>query len=129
MKETGSLEEWGKIANAAMRQDAAEVQSVKETINMFEKRANFEESKMESHSIKKHEDSCITLHRQETCADVGDSVMEIGSHRTASQKFIVDKDDAINLSIQVNDNCLCFRICTIYYTIFFTQFIGQFKIN
>ena len=31
---------------------SAEVQSVKETINMFEKRANFEESKMESHSIK-----------------------------------------------------------------------------
>ncbi|XP_033302816.1 uncharacterized protein LOC117207076 isoform X2 [Bombus bifarius] len=100
MKETCSLEEWGKIADAAMRQDAAEVQSVKKTINMFEKRANFEETKMESHSIKKHEDSCITLHRQETCADVGDSVMEIGSHRTASQKFIVDKDDAINLSIQ-----------------------------
>lgn len=72
MKETCSLEEWGKIADAAMRQDAginnryktiffritkstvlpAEVQSVKKTINMFEKRANFEETKMESHSIK-----------------------------------------------------------------------------
>ncbi|XP_050581207.1 uncharacterized protein LOC126917877 isoform X3 [Bombus affinis] len=100
MMNSSTTQKFSSDESASLNVETTEVQSVKETINMFEKRANFEESKMESHSIKKHEDSCITLHRQETCADVGDSVMEIGSHRTASQKFIVDKDDAINLSIQ-----------------------------
>ncbi|XP_048266513.1 uncharacterized protein LOC100648333 isoform X3 [Bombus terrestris] len=98
MMNSSTAQKFSSDESASLNVETTEVQSVKETINMFEKRANFEESKMESHSIKKHEDSCITLHRQETCADVGDSVMEIGSHRTASQKFIVDKDD--DLSIQ-----------------------------
>ncbi|XP_033175799.1 uncharacterized protein LOC100741621 isoform X2 [Bombus impatiens] len=100
MMNSSITQKFSSDESASLNVETTEVQSVKKTINMFEKRANFEETKMESHSIKKHEDSCITLHRQETCADVGDSVMEIGSHRTASQKFIVDKDDAINLSIQ-----------------------------
>ncbi|XP_043594191.1 uncharacterized protein LOC122572802 isoform X2 [Bombus pyrosoma] len=97
---SSTTQKFSSDESASLNVETTEVQSVKKTINMFEKRANFEETKMESHSIKKHEDSCITLHRQETCADVGDFVVEIGSHRTASQKFIVDKYDAINLSIQ-----------------------------
>ncbi|XP_060816296.1 uncharacterized protein LOC132907333 isoform X3 [Bombus pascuorum] len=100
MTNSSTAQKFSSDESASLNVETTEVQSVKKTINMFEKRANFEETKMESHSIKKHEDSCITLHRQETCADVGDSVMEIGSHRTASKKFIVEKDDAINLSIQ-----------------------------
>ncbi|KAK1125725.1 hypothetical protein K0M31_005273 [Melipona bicolor] len=100
IKEARSLEEWGKIADSAMEENSAEVQSVKETINMFEKRANFEGSKMENHNINKHEDSCIILHRQEISVDVGDSVMEINSDRNVrSQKLINTKNDA-NVSIQ-----------------------------
>ncbi|XP_071876373.1 uncharacterized protein isoform X3 [Bombus fervidus] len=100
MTNSSTTQKFSSDESASLNVETTEVQSVKKTINMFEKRANFEETKMESHSIKKHEDSFITLHRQETCADVGDSVMEIGFHETASEKFIVDKDDAINLSIQ-----------------------------
>ncbi|KAK9301292.1 hypothetical protein QLX08_006353 [Tetragonisca angustula] len=100
IKEARSLEEWGKIAANAMEENSAEVQSVKETINMFEKRANFEGSKMENYNINKHEDSCIILHRQEISVD-GDSVMEINSDRnTRSQKLINTKNDAMNVLIQ-----------------------------
>ncbi|XP_043529167.1 uncharacterized protein LOC122538814 [Frieseomelitta varia] len=101
IKEAHSLEEWGKIADNAMEKNSAEVQSVKETINMFEKRANFEGSKMENHNINKHEDSCIILHRQEISVDVGDSVMEINSDRNmTSQKLINTKNDTMNVLIQ-----------------------------
>lgn len=69
-KEVHSLEEWGKIVDNALRENTGinndyeisisfydfklilitdEVQSVKKTINMFEKRVNCEETKTESY--------------------------------------------------------------------------------
>lgn len=70
VKEAHSLEEWGKIVDNALQENTGinndyenyfllfyfklilitdEVQSVKKTINMFEKRVNCEETKTESY--------------------------------------------------------------------------------
>ncbi|XP_017761432.1 PREDICTED: uncharacterized protein LOC108551694 [Eufriesea mexicana] len=100
IKKMHSLEEWAKIVDNAMREDTGEVQSVKKTINMFEKRINSKEIEIENY---KNEESCIILHRQETCPDdsVGDSTMEIDSDRNLkNQTPIPTMDNVLNVSIK-----------------------------
>ncbi|XP_031771184.1 uncharacterized protein LOC100867434 isoform X2 [Apis florea] len=104
VKEAHSLEEWGKIVDNALQENTDEVQSVKKTINMFEKRVNCEETKTE-----KHEDSCIILHRQET--DAGDSVIQISSERNTRPQKLIEINDGINVSIKVKKN---YRFLIIY---------------
>ncbi|XP_031771183.1 uncharacterized protein LOC100867434 isoform X1 [Apis florea] len=125
VKEAHSLEEWGKIVDNALQENTGinndyenyfllfyfklilitdEVQSVKKTINMFEKRVNCEETKTE-----KHEDSCIILHRQET--DAGDSVIQISSERNTRPQKLIEINDGINVSIKVKKN---YRFLIIY---------------
>ncbi|CAL7940514.1 unnamed protein product [Xylocopa violacea] len=99
-KEAQSLEEWGKIVDNAMQGPTDGNRSIKKSLSIVEQRVNREEIK-----IKKHKESCIVLHPQIRCIDIGDSEIEIDSiQNVESNKLIESKDDAINVSDKVKED-------------------------
>ncbi|XP_029048968.1 uncharacterized protein LOC114878859 isoform X2 [Osmia bicornis bicornis] len=97
-KHARSLEEWGKAVDSVSRcSNIGKDQSRKRTTDNEINCVDRNESKTRDDNINDHQKSCIILHSQNRCPDIGDSEMTVNS-----QVPIEITDDSASGSMKIN---------------------------